>query len=234
MTEIEPSNRLRKTKICSMCSNIFACWDKMKEKTQPFKDNYEVSGWYKDALEYIASAKNGCVVCILLVNGRSEDDMDKLRRILLRGTKLKLTLSIRNHLEANEVKSNSGSQVEGNSNSDLETEDICDSGSKTVENSDSKFKIEDNINSDSTNQHYSVAPTNGYGESDSDQWEDDTDLNSDSHSSTSKNGSFDITCNFCEVDDDGKEIPLDLPDEGSFSYKHLSLIPISTGILFLV
>jgi hypothetical protein len=222
--------------------------------------SFVVSDWYKDAADYIASAGGGCVMCMRLLDGRWDGEEDEIRRLLLSGTKLVPELTITNPHWINpnwerrlkrarsdsdsKMQDEAGNHGKGRWGMDANDESESDpwegdNESSSIPESDSES--EDEADMQGTKRHgiefFDGWNTDGgdcaiYSDSDLGMDLEASSTDTDSSVGTdSPYGSFDISCEFRQIDDDGKQDKrsCDLSHKGSWACRHLSLIPMSLG-----
>ncbi|TVY39874.1 hypothetical protein LSUB1_G005033 [Lachnellula subtilissima] len=253
MTDTETLPFVPKPKICPKCINIFACWDQMQKATipKPGKNYYEVSDWYKDGQEYTTSAKTrGCVVCMLLLEGRLESEKDEFQQLLQSSTKLELVLTIRNW---NHMFDDSDSDAD----SSLGSENLGSSGPEN-EVGDRYSRFEGDDGSDKGSKTQSATSRRRGAPLGTTSWVSDSDDDTDSdaelsrffperermarlpevtiestsqYSDSEDDTSFEIICEIYQVSENGEKTRLNLSHNGTYTPMHVSLVLMSDAQL---
>jgi hypothetical protein len=97
MAEAIVSTPSREAQLYSICRNIFARWDEVGELADISEGWYarrKSLDWHKDPLVWMASAKDGCVLCSSLLNSLRKDKADEMRQHTLGAVKIETRLRI--------------------------------------------------------------------------------------------------------------------------------------------
>lgn len=83
-----------RTKLCSICRNVFDSWDEIKNELKGKPEGLTNFPYYKDSAAWTASASEGCLMCVRWMDTFRRGEIDKLEDYHLRGVQIEIELII--------------------------------------------------------------------------------------------------------------------------------------------